>query len=158
MDLEDSVNNNRCVVCGKVMPKDSQVCVICGHSTEPKKDEALQQLQEDNKVLKQLINGEWVDCDAVQRALGIDFGTGLKRFEFGRTAEWNPAPLNGQKITTKFRLQLSKVSEKQLPKKPIVPWNNIKGIFGCTECDHFVEQGDRYCSTCGQALDWSDFE
>ena len=24
-------------------------------------------------------------------------------FDFSRTAEWNPAPLNGQKITTKFR-------------------------------------------------------
>ena len=56
-------------------------------------------------ALKDLVNGEWVDCEIVQEALGIDFSTSLKMFDFSRTAEWNPAPLNGQKITTKFRLK-----------------------------------------------------
>ena len=56
-------------------------------------------------ALKSLINGEWVDCELVEEALDIDFATGLKMFNFSRTAEWNPAPLNGQKITTKFRMK-----------------------------------------------------
>ena len=56
-------------------------------------------------ILKDFIYGEWVDCDKVQEALSIDFATGLKMFDFSRTAEWNPYPLNGQKITIKFRLK-----------------------------------------------------
>ena len=60
------------------------------------------------EVLKDLINGKWVDCDKVQEALSIDFSTGLKMFDFSRTAEWNPYPLNGQKITIKFRLKTPK--------------------------------------------------
>ena len=56
-------------------------------------------------ALKSLINGEWVDCKLVEEALDIDFATGLKMLNFSRTAEWNPAPMNGQKITTKFRLK-----------------------------------------------------
>ena len=62
-------------------------------------------------TLKRLVMGEWVDCEAVQNALGIDFATGMKMFDFSRTAEWNPAPLNGQKITTKFRLKLGGAEE-----------------------------------------------
>lgn len=57
------------------------------------------------EVLKKFINGEWVDTDTICDILGIDFSTGLKQFDFNRTAEWNPAPLNGQKITTKFRIK-----------------------------------------------------
>ena len=57
------------------------------------------------ETLKKLIDGEWVDCHSVQDALEIDFSTGLDRFDFSREVEWNPAPLNGQKITTKFRLK-----------------------------------------------------
>lgn len=57
------------------------------------------------ETLKKLIDGEWVDCHSVQDALGIDFSTGVHRFDFSREVEWNPAPLNGQKITTKFRLK-----------------------------------------------------
>ena len=63
---------------------------------------------EENKVLKNLIFGKWVDCELVCKALNIDFSTGLKMFDFGRTAEWCKAPLNGQKITTKFKLKNSK--------------------------------------------------
>ena len=152
------MNNNRCVVCGAIIPEGNQVCVSCERDANNKGSETLNQLQEDNKVLKQLINGEWVDCDAVQRALGIDFGTGLKRFEFSRTAEWNPAPLNGQKITTKFRLKMSKVSEKHIPKVP----KYIDGDYDlplCPSCGLSVDEDkDAYCSICGQALDWSEFE
>ena len=56
------------------------------------------------KTLKKLLEGRWVDCQAVQDALDITFAEGLKMFEFGRIAKWNPAPLNGQKVITKFRL------------------------------------------------------
>lgn len=62
--------------------------------------------------LKKFINGEWVDTDIIQTILGIDFSTGLKMFDFSRTAEWNPAPLNGQKITTKFRLKTVLLTQK----------------------------------------------
>jgi hypothetical protein len=58
-----------------------------------------------NDILKRLFEGEWVDCKDVEEALDIDFATGLKLFDFSRTAEWNPYPLNGQKITVKFRLK-----------------------------------------------------
>lgn len=68
-------------------------------------------------VLKDLIKGEWVDCDKVQEALSIDFSTGLKMFDFSRTAEWNPYPLNGQKITTKFRLKTPKNAVKKFAEK-----------------------------------------
>lgn len=57
------------------------------------------------ETLKRFVDGEWVDCHSVQDALEIDFSTGLNRFDFRREVEWNPAPLNGQKITTKFRLK-----------------------------------------------------
>ena len=53
-------------------------------------------------ALKNLVNGDWVDSELVEKALGIDFSAGFKMFDFARTAEWNPAPLNGQKITIKF--------------------------------------------------------
>lgn len=67
--------------------------------------EKYNELWHDNDVLKRLINGEWVDTEDVQKALGIDFSTGMRMFEFSRTAKWNPAPLNGQYIETKFRLK-----------------------------------------------------
>lgn len=69
-------------------------------------------LLEHLEVLKKFINGEWVDTDIIQTILGIDFSTGLKMFDFSRTAEWNPAPLNGQKITTKFRLKTVLLTQK----------------------------------------------
>lgn len=82
-------------------------------------------------VLKDLINGEWVDCDKVQEALSIDFSTGLKMFDFSRTAEWNPYPLNGQKITIKFRLKTPKNTIKEFAerlkvykRKPEFPWDD----------------------------------
>lgn len=67
--------------------------------------ETFDDLKKDNEVLKQLINGEWVDCKAAQKALDIEFATGVKMFEFSRTAEWNPNPLNGQRAVTRFRLR-----------------------------------------------------
>lgn len=69
-------------------------------------------LLEHLEALKKFINGEWVDTDIIQTILGIDFSTGLEMFDFSRTAEWNPAPLNGQKITTKFRLKTVLLTQK----------------------------------------------
>jgi hypothetical protein len=63
-----------------------------------------EELAKKYKTLCKLINGYWVDTQDVQDALEIDFKEGMRRFDFGRTAKWNKAPLEGQKIITKFRL------------------------------------------------------
>lgn len=117
---------------------------------------------EENKVLKNLIFGKWVDCDKVCKALNIDFSTGLKMFDFGRMAEWCKAPLNGQKITTKFKLKnsndadfdeeledfetvnesgwipvserLPKDSEAKISKKEQVLVCNVYGIMNAAYC------------------------
>lgn len=60
-------------------------------------------------VMKALLMGEWVKCEDVQEALNLTFDQCMRMFEFGRTASWNPAPLEGQKVTTKFM-----ISEKTL--------------------------------------------
>lgn len=60
-------------------------------------------------VLKALLKGEWVKSEDVQNALNITFEQGMQMFELGRMASWNPAPLEGQKVCTKFR-----ISEKTL--------------------------------------------
>lgn len=93
------------------LPKESTDLMIAEHM-------ALQALlNEDNhklldmergKVLERLLAGEWIDTGDIEKYFNIDFTTGWKLFEFSRTAEWNPAPLNGQKITTKFRLKRTK--------------------------------------------------
>lgn len=61
-------------------------------------------LQEYVETLRKLIKGEWVDCDKVCQAMNIEFKEGMHLFEFGRQALWNPAPLNGQRVITKFRV------------------------------------------------------
>ena len=57
---------------------------------------------EDKDLIIDFFRGEWDDCKVIQEYFGIDFKTGLQLFEFSRTAEWNPYPMNGQKITIKF--------------------------------------------------------
>ena len=74
------------------------------------------------ETLRRLLNGEWVDCKEVEAALDITFAEGLKKFEFGRIAKWNQAPLNGQKIITKFRL--SEKTIDQLVEFPFEPEDN----------------------------------
>ena len=67
----------------------------------------------DSETLKRLLDGEWVETEAVEKALGISFVDGLRRFDFSRTAEWwsiagktdEERARNGQKITTCFRLK-----------------------------------------------------
>lgn len=66
------------------------------------------------ETLRKLINGNWVDTVDVQDALEISFSEGIKMFDFGRIAKWNPAPLNGQKVITKFRLCEKTVKPRDL--------------------------------------------
>lgn len=95
-------------------------------------------------ALKSLVNGEWVDCKLVEEALGIDFATGLKMFSFSRTAEWNPAPLNGQKITTKFRLKnamkVVRCGECQFANTDNCP---MRGTLGRVPASNFCSFGER---------------
>lgn len=65
-------------------------------------------LRDQVDFLKRFIRGEWVDCFIIQKLLDIDFSTGLQMFEFSRTAQWNPAAYNGQKVRTCFRIKLKK--------------------------------------------------
>lgn len=47
--------------------------------------------------------------------------------------------------------------DKQIPKKPLC----IAGDYDlpvCPECKQLVDDTELHCSTCGQALDWSDSE
>lgn len=123
--------------------------------------EEIQQYRELNKergnVLKRLLNGEWVDTKDVEKYLNIDFSDGMKLFELSRTAEWNPPPLDGQKITTKFRLRnkefeeyqaLGTVEELKSKIEELKRWHSdhiVKGIKNefantstliCHNCDH----------------------
>ena len=48
--------------------------------------------------------------------MNIEFKEGIRMFDFGRQVYWNPAPLNGQRVITKFR-----ISEKTVqPAKPFI--------------------------------------
>lgn len=98
-------------------------------------------------ALKSLINGEWVDCKLVQEALGIDFNTAFNMFDFCRTAEWNPAPLNGQKITTKFRMKVENA----------VKYGNwlyySTTMQECSNCKrHTARHKFKYCPHCGAVM------
>lgn len=59
----------------------------------------------DESILVAFNNGEWCDTQDICRLLNITFAEGFRKFEFSRTVEWNKSPLNGQKITTKFRIK-----------------------------------------------------
>lgn len=61
----------------------------------------------DINILAAFNDGEWCDTQDICRLLNITFEEGFRKFEFSRTAQWNAAPLNGQKITTKFRIKPS---------------------------------------------------
>ena len=69
--------------------------------------ETVDDVRKENIVLRSLLFGEWVDCELVQEALGIDFDTGVKMFEFTRMGDGSPRPLNGQRAVTKFRLKVA---------------------------------------------------
>ena len=46
---------------------------------------------------------EWIESKIVQEHFNMTFSECFKKFGFNRQAEWNKAPLNGQKITIYFR-------------------------------------------------------
>lgn len=80
---------------------------------------------EREKVINELLKGEWVNTEDMEKYLNIGFSEGMKMFEFSRTAEWNPEPLNGQKITTEFRLKNDWIPcSERLPErnKPVLCW------------------------------------
>ncbi len=66
--------------------------------------------------------------------------------------------------------QVVEALEKQIPRKPITRNELVKTERGyalldeneqeyCPVCNYFVQPPcERYCSHCGQALDWSDTE
>lgn len=63
------------------------------------------------------------------------------------------------KVSNAIRNEYTKIEalEKQIPKKPLC----ISGDYDapiCPECKQLVDDTELYCSTCGQALDWSDAE
>lgn len=61
--------------------------------------------EEKINVLTKLFSGEWIDTQRVEKVLNITFEEGMRIFDFKREVEWNPAPLNGQKISTYFKIK-----------------------------------------------------
>lgn len=69
--------------------------------------------EEDKKVFEKFMTGEWVDSEAIQKALGLTFAECFRMFDFARTAVWwsiagktaEERARNGQKIVTQFRLK-----------------------------------------------------
>lgn len=48
--------------------------------------------------------------------------------------------------------------EKQIPKKMVIKNDNGRPRRACGGCGCFVLPASRFCSKCGQKLDWSDEE
>lgn len=61
--------------------------------------------EEKINVLTKLFSGEWIETQRVEKVLNITFEEGMQIFDFKREVEWNPAPLNGQKISTYFKIK-----------------------------------------------------
>lgn len=45
-----------------------------------------------------------------------------------------------------------------IPSKPHIPWDSMTKSYICPACIMSVSEGDKYCSSCGKKLDWSDAE
>jgi hypothetical protein len=114
-------------------------------------------------TLRKLLNGEWVDTEEVQTAFGIDFATGMSLFELSREAVWNAPPLNGQKITTKFRLKAEPVKHGYWDDKPTGKYRNWQSW--CSACGKHSgiggirsNQHKPYCPNCGAKMDGGNTE
>lgn len=59
---------------------------------------------------------------------------------------------------TKALIMAVEALKKQIPKKPIVPWDSIDKTPICPSCQFGVMATQKYCDECGQALDWSETE
>lgn len=64
-------------------------------------------------------------------------------------------------MTDELSSTLIDVLIKAIPSRPNVVYGKTKGVamYHCPTCDTFISTGVRcqydYCSTCGQAIDWS---
>lgn len=53
-------------------------------------------------------------------------------------------------------MTLKEAVEKQIPKKPNIPWDTQ--LEQCPMCQRGFIGQPSYCSVCGQKIDWSDAE
>ena len=90
--------------CSKCRGQDDDF-IGCYFTASFLRDRGWQKPRTDIKYIRAFFNGEWVDTKIVQEMFNISFKDGMSLFAFSRTAEWNPAPQNGQNITTKFKLK-----------------------------------------------------
>lgn len=63
-----------------------------------------------------------------------------------------------------------KALEYRIPKKPLIIkndkdikvgsaiWKAGVPIYKCSQCNGFISRSNKFCTDCGQALDWSDEE
>ena len=108
-----------------------------------KNDYALSAVSVENlpqTTVKKLVAGEWVDGKELLE-LGLSFKECWNMFEFNRTVEWNPPPLNGQKSTVLFRLKQPEitVSAEEIA-------NNVKQMANCFKCPlHEKCDSDKGC-------------
>ena len=59
----------------------------------------------------------------------------------------------------RMKLDAADALEKQIPKKPIMIKDVAETYYICPECEWEVDKfDDKYCSDCGQKLDWSSEE
>lgn len=75
-----------------------------------------------------------------------------------RTAEWNPAPLNGQKITTKFRLKNAVDAVPVVHGRWVFGTANHREYMKCSECLHSYKPDGTfcYCPNCGAKMDMEE--
>lgn len=63
-------------------------------------------------------------------------------------------------IAEVFKRYEEAAAEKQIPKKPANEKRFFAGVYigNCPNCWGNVRNAEMFCSDCGQALDWSDFQ
>lgn len=84
--------------------------------------------------------------------------TMLKRIAF--TVKNEPEEIEAAKCITALKLAIEAL-EKQIPKKPISLGEDIDRDVGqCPNCKEIIDTYEdyKYCSDCGQAIDWRDEE
>lgn len=75
--------------------------------------------------------------------------------------ELKPIPVDGFKIIAKAYDLAIEALEKQIPKKPNGKFNVPDYVLAygiCPSCGLGVNSDMKFCSECGQAIDWSDDE